>query len=161
MNGEPMTPELLANVPGGPELVAWFGYAPSFHDAEVLGLTLDRDGPCCSLRVHGFEMTREVDDSGHFICAKHVVVTFRLTDLLALELDDFNHQNALMGLTITRGLDAGYRLEMDGAHGLSGVIEARQVEITLEPGIPSGSQYLELARTSGQSRAARSSQAEG
>ncbi|CAN5353152.1 hypothetical protein BH10PSE3_BH10PSE3_37790 [soil metagenome] len=134
-----MTPELLADVPGGPELAAWFGYAPGFHDAEVLGLTLDRDGPRCSLRVHGFEMTREIDEGGYFVRAKHVVVTFHLTDLLALELGDFNHQNALMSLTITRGLEASYRLELDGAYGLSGLIEARQVTIELEPGAPSGS----------------------
>ena len=39
-----MTPALLQNVPGGPELIEWFGgYAPRFHDAEVLGLTLDRE----------------------------------------------------------------------------------------------------------------------
>jgi hypothetical protein len=136
-----MTPELLANVPGGPELIAWFGYAPRFHDAEVLGLTLDRDGPRCSLRVHGFEMTREVDEAGYFVCAKHVVVVFHLTDLRVLELNDFNHQNALMGLTITREPDAGYRLELDGAHGLSGVMQGRQLEIELEPGVPPDSQY--------------------
>jgi len=144
-----MTPELLANVPGGPELIAWFGYAPSFHDAEVLGLALDREGPHCSLRIHGFEMTPKIDESGYFVCTKHVVVTFQITDLLTLELEDFNHQNALMGLMITRGLDAGYRLEIDGAHGLSGVIEGRQMEIELKPGIPPGSQYLALARATG------------
>jgi hypothetical protein len=106
-------------------------------------------------------MTAEVDESGYFVCAKHVVVTFRLTDLLALELGDFNHQNALMGLTITRGLDAGYRLELDGAYGLSGVIEGRQMEIELEPGIPPDSQYLALARAPGQGHPARPREPEG
>ena len=141
-----MTPELLRSVPGGPELIQWFGYAPRFHDAEVLGLTLDREEPRCSLRVHGFEMTSEIDSAGYFICAKHATVTFDLIDLTALEIADFNGQNALMGLTIERGLDGGFRLELDPAYGLSGTIEARRLEISFEPGIPAGSQYLKLAQ---------------
>lgn len=156
-----MTPELLRNVPGGPELVAWFGYAPSFHDAEVIGLALERDGPRCSLQVHGFEMTDEIDENGYFVCAKHVVVIFHLTDLLAVEVDGFNHQNALMDLTIKRGLDTSYRLELDGAYGVSGVIEGRHMEIELKPGIPPGSQYLTLARAPGQGRPAHSLKPEG
>jgi len=148
-----VTPELLRNVPGGPELIQWFGgYAPRFHDAEVLNLTLDREEPRCSVRVHGFEMTSEVDSGGYFVCIKHATVTFHLIELMALELADFNGQNALMGLTITRNLDNGFRLEFDPAFGLSGTIEARRLEISIEPGIPPGSQYLGLAHTSGQGR---------
>jgi hypothetical protein len=144
-----VTPALLQNVPGGPELIEWFGgYAPRFHDAEVLGLTLDREGARCSLRVHGFEMTSEVDGRGYFVCKRHAVVTFALVGLTALELADFAEQNALMGLTIDRNDDGGFRLELDPANGLSGSIEARTLEISIEPGIPPGSQYLGLARGS-------------
>jgi hypothetical protein len=137
--------DLLDGVPGGRELVDWFGgYAPRFHDAEVLGLTLDRERATCSIRVHGFEMTGDVDAKGFYICTKHVVVTFLVGDLTELELADFGMQNALMGLSIDRGLDGQFRLELDPANGLSGVIEGRTLEITIEPGIPPGSQYLEL-----------------
>ena len=63
-----MNIDLLNRVPGGPELVEWFGYAPCFHDAEVLCVTLDReDYASCSIRVHGFEMTNEVDTNGFFV----------------------------------------------------------------------------------------------
>jgi hypothetical protein len=82
--------DLLNRVPGGPELVEWFGYAPRFHDAEVLGVTLDREDATCSLRVHGFEMTSSVDENGFYVCTKHVVVTFLVRDLTELELDGFN-----------------------------------------------------------------------
>ncbi|WP_168074621.1 Imm50 family immunity protein [Caulobacter sp. SSI4214] len=148
-----MTPELLRNVPGGPELVAWFGYAPRFHDAEVLSVILDRDEPRCSLRIHGFEMTSEVDAQGFFVCTKHTIVTFHLIDLLNIELSGFNGQNAVMDLSISRGLDAGFRMVIDDAWGLAGTIEARQLEIELQPGIPAGSQYAKPGAITGQGRA--------
>jgi hypothetical protein len=31
---------IYADVPGGLELLAWFGHVPSFHDAEIVSLTL-------------------------------------------------------------------------------------------------------------------------
>ena len=136
--------DVLNSVPGGRELMAWFGYAPRFHDAEVLGVILDREGATCALRVHGFEMTSEVDPKGFFVCTKHVVATFRVGDLTELELDDFGSQNALMGLSISRGTDGVFRLEVDPANGLGGVISGRTLTITMEPGIPAGSQYLKL-----------------
>jgi hypothetical protein len=137
--------ELLSQVPGGQELLAWFGgYAPRFHDAEVLGLTLDREGATCALRVHGFEMTNEVDANGFFICTKHAVVTFVVGWLAELELHDFGDQNALMGLAITRDEQARFRLELDPANGLSGVIVGHTLRIAIEPGMPAGSQFLKL-----------------
>ena len=140
-----MNIDLLNRVSGGHELLEWFGgYAPHFHDAEVLGLTLDRQGATCSVKVHGFQMTKEVDAKGLYVCTKHVVVTFLVGELTELELSDFGSQNALMGLSIARGLDGQFRLELDPANGLSGIIEGRTLEIAIEPGIPPGSQYLRL-----------------
>jgi Immunity protein 50 len=136
--------DLLNEVPGGRELVDWFGYAPRFHDAEVLGVTLDREGGTCALRVHGFEMTSEVDAKGYFVCAKHVVVTFIVGGLTAMELSDFNHQNALMGLAIARDADDGFRVSLDAAYGLDGFVAGATLRVSLEPGIPAGSQYLKL-----------------
>jgi hypothetical protein len=137
--------ELLNKVPGGHELLTWFGgYAPRFHDAEVLGLTLDREGATCALRVHGFEMTSEVDPKGFFVCTKHAVVTFFIGGLAELELYDFNDQNALMELAVTRDAERRFRLELNSSYGLSGVIVGQTLRIAIEPGIPPGSQYLKL-----------------
>ena len=145
-----MNIDLLNCVPGGPELVAWFGYAPRLHDSEVLRVVLDRDGDSCSIRVHGFEMTNEVDANGYFICAKHAVVTFLFHDLTEVSLEGFNHQNAVMGICVERGLDQQFRMEIDPAYGLGGIVEGRSLEISLEPGIPSGSQYLRPGEATGQ-----------
>jgi len=32
------------DIPGAADVIAWFGYWPHFHDAEVLSITLDRSG---------------------------------------------------------------------------------------------------------------------
>ena len=137
-----MNIELLNSVAGGAELLEWFdGHAPRFHDAEVLSIAFDRAGPTCTLRVHGFEMTSAVNADGFYILKNHAVVTFRIEEVTAMQLDDFNHQNALMGLSIVRASNDAFRVELDPAYGLSGSIEGRSLTISLEPGAPPGSQY--------------------
>jgi Immunity protein 50 len=136
----------VGDIPGGPKLLQWFaGRMPSFHDAEVLSLTLDRGTASAILRVHAFEMTSEVDARGYFNCTRHVVVVFKLTCIGMMELDGFNHQNALDGLKISRTDDGEIRLDLEPAYGLGGFIQARELEIGIEPGIPAGSQYLRPA----------------
>lgn len=137
-----MNVELLNTVPGGPELVEWFdGHAPRFHDAEVASIAFDRVGPTCLLRVHTFKVASALEPGGRYVFEGHVVVTFRIDAITGMKLDDFNHQNALMGLSIVRGADEGFRLELDPAYGLSGFVEGRFLSITIQSGIPAGSQY--------------------
>ncbi len=137
-----MNIELLNAVPGGPELVEWFdGHAPRFHDAEVTSIAFDRTGPTCLLRVHGFKVSRAVKPDGPYVFKGHAVVTFRIDEVTEMQLDGFNHQNALMGLSIAHGPNEGFRVELDPAYGLSGFVEGRSLSIAIEPGIPPGSQY--------------------
>lgn len=149
-----MSAAIIGGIPGGPELLQWFeGRMPSFHDAEVLGLSLDRASACAILNVHAFEMTSEVDDRGYFVCTRHVVVTFKLSRISRIELDGFNHQNALDALEVSRTGDGEIRVDLDPAYGLGGFIQARELEISITPGIPVGSQYARVARDSGTSSA--------
>jgi hypothetical protein len=135
-------PELLGEIAGGPQLLEWFGgHAPSFHDAEVLTLALDRENARCNLRIHAFSMTPEVDDRGFFITKNHVVAAFRFEGVFDLELMDFNEQNAIYSLSLSRTASHHLRLEMEPAYGLNGFIEATQLNIELEPGIPQKSIY--------------------
>ena len=134
--------DLLKGVPGGPELIAWFGgRVPRFHDAEIVELVLERTQSRCRLKVHAFVPTPELDAKGCFVCTKHVIVTFQLTDVCELELTGFNHQNAILGLSLSRQPNGNLLLELDPAYGLGGAIEAGSVEISLEPGIPHDSIY--------------------
>jgi hypothetical protein len=130
------TAAFLGEIPGGSQLLEWFGYAPRFHDAEVLTVTLDREGPRCTIAIHGFEMTPEVDSDGYFILTKHVVVSFHLEGVSLLELGGFAEQNYLMGLSLSRTGDGQFRLELDPCGGLGGCVEARAMSIAIEPGKP-------------------------
>jgi hypothetical protein len=80
-----------------------FGEWPSFHDAEVLTMHLDRagaDGPVLEACVHVFRMTREVDARGRYALTHHTKVTLRFINILLRQLHGFNDQNSLSGLDI-------------------------------------------------------------
>ena len=134
-------------VPGGQELVQWFGQVPSFHDAEILSLDLRRQGQS-ALRLHCW--STKIRQDGFWVHDKHAVVTFTLEGVVDLQLDEFNHQNVIHGLILRRAPDRpdrrGYmalgplpediEIEIEPCYGMNGWIRARSVAITLEPGKP-------------------------
>lgn len=85
-----------------------YGHFPTFHDAEIIDISLDRnttpseDFPTVSLcfKLHGWEMTSELTESGHYKLVKHHLITFRFDGVDQVDLRHFNHQNALFGLQI-------------------------------------------------------------
>ena len=120
----------------------WFGgRVPSFHDAEVVTLALDRERSGCGIRIYTFEMTPDVDTKGFFVLKNHLVVCFRLLEVVNLEVGEFNHQNVIAGLSLSRTTDRSFRLEMEPCYGLFGFVEARTMLIELEPGKPEGGVY--------------------
>ena len=140
-----------SSVVGGDELLAWFGQVPTFHDAEIVSLSLNRVG-ASELRIHGWVMTDDVDPRGSFVLNKHAVVSFKFTDIMDLQLDGFSRQNVIAGLVLQRATDrdrAGYyalpeeegdiEVELLPCYGLDGFIRAKKIEIAFEPGRP-GSQ---------------------
>lgn len=139
--------ELLKELPGGLDLIAWFdGHVPSFHDAEVVELVLDRTESKCRLKIHGFRTTPDLDNEGYFVSVKHVVVTLQLTHVTELKLEDYNHQNVIGGLGLARKQNGHILLTLEPCYGLWGEIEALSLEISLAPGVPPDSIYV--ARTS-------------
>jgi hypothetical protein len=144
--------ELLNKVPGGPELIAWFGKVAHFHDAEILQLHLDRSGQS-HLHIHTWHMTNTTDERGFFVLEKHVVVTLTFEEITGLKLEGFSGQNVIFGLEVTRygsGNDYlgktfrssaepnkdDYTVVMDHCFGLSGVICSRKLSIGFAPGAP-------------------------
>jgi Immunity protein 50 len=82
-----------------------FGRWPSFHDAEIISIHLDRsgqDGPTLEAKIHVFEMTSRVDAKGHYVLKNHTLVTFRFSRILMGEIKWFNHQNVMAGLNIEK-----------------------------------------------------------
>jgi len=128
-------PVEIKEISGAAELHDSFGYWPNFHDAEIINLHLNRKGSS-SLRVHTWEMTKEVDEKGYYVLAKHVVVEFILETVSDLSLNGFSHQNVISGLEIAK-TDSGFRLTPYDCYGLAGTIEAASVSLRLTPGKPS------------------------
>jgi Immunity protein 50 len=127
-------PVEISRIQRASELEEWFGYWPSFHDAEVTGLHLNRKGSS-SLRVHTWEMTKEIDDKGFYVLAKHIVVEFVFEAVCGLSLNGFNQQNVIFGLVIDK-TDSGFRVTLDDCYGLAGSIEAENISLRLTPGKP-------------------------
>jgi len=107
--------EFPADVPGASDLFAWFGSWPTFHDAEVRSVHLNREGPS-RIRVG----------------TKQGVVTFVFGGVSELALNGFNGRNALSALTLTQN-PQGYTLELWPGHGISGTITARSVRVEFAP----------------------------
>ena len=131
------TPE----IPGAAEVIAWFGYWPTFHDAEVLSIVLNRSGESLVV-IHDWETTPEIDPSGYFLQAKQAVVTFRMEGfpldvygITRTEIACFNHQNVLSSAAVTKTQDC-YELALDGIFGVGGSIFCERMSVTLEPGVP-------------------------
>jgi hypothetical protein len=129
-------------ISGVDEVVAWFGRWPTFHDAEVLSITLERPGHA-RVSIHAFEKTAEVDVSGHYILTKHTTVTFSFegfpldqSGLTNIKIEDFNHQNVLSSAAVNK-IAGGYELILDGCYGVTGVIIGECMTVSVQPGIPS------------------------
>jgi hypothetical protein len=133
-------PDWLASIPGANEVIAWFGYWPSFHDAEVTLIELARSDPS-RVDVHAFESTEEINAKGQYVSRNHAVVSFLVGGIQELTLTGFNHQNVLSGLRLAR-VEEGYQLTLEGCYGIDGVITAESLRIALRPSVPPDSQYL-------------------
>ena len=57
-----------------------------------------------------------------------------------VRLEWFNHQNVLMNAFITQ-VPEGYQLELEGIFGVSASFVCKKLSVSLEPGIPAGSNY--------------------
>jgi hypothetical protein len=147
-----MSPEgsIYDTVPGGAELVRWFGQVPTFHDAEILALDLRRRS-ASSLKIHGWISTGRISRDGTSELDKHAVVTFAIESVMDLKLDGFSPQNVINGLVLRRAavrpdrrpflsldpLPEDVEIELEPSFGLEGFVRARSVSITFVPGKPS------------------------
>jgi hypothetical protein len=99
-------------IKGSEKLLEIFGYWPSFHDAEIINLHLWRGNvdseknlyqfPVLTLDVHHWELTNQVDAKGYFVLQHHTRTTLTFSDVQTVQLNDFNHQNAILDLSIKR-----------------------------------------------------------
>ena len=97
------------------------------------------------MKVHTFETTSDVDESGQYVSVKHVSVNFILQNLADIDLRGFNLQNVISGLELQKA-DDGYELTLCGCYGLEGWLRFEGLRIVLEPGIPEGNIYAKYLR---------------
>lgn len=108
----------METIPGGSEVVAWFGGWPEFGDAEVLEVRLVRRGPSL-LRISA--MAGEGENYGAPF--KHAVFDFTLRDMIDVNLEGFSHQNVVGGLTLHQATDQPVHPSLLGIGLVRGEVE--------------------------------------
>ena len=130
----------IPTIPGADHLINLFGYWPTFHDAEVKWLRLDRGdvssgaGPVLEMAVHCFEMTRDITPSGRYALRKHTLAHFRFHEVMDVHLENFNRQNAISGLDIVPESNPDwehpyFQVTIQGGYGVSGSFHAVSAEV--------------------------------
>jgi hypothetical protein len=117
---------------GAEQVAAFFGGWPSFHDAEVLQLSLVRDG-ISKLVLSAACYSVQTDENGIYRREGHVLVTFSLECVVDLHLEDFRPHNVLSSLTLEQR-DGPVALTLQPNDGLAGRITCKRVLVSLEPG---------------------------
>lgn len=114
-------------------ILSAFGYWPSFHDAEVHRLELDRgirpSLPSLTLTIHAFDTDGTVDEKGYYRIRTSVLVTLRFDAVEDLELRDFGVQNVLSVLVLELQRDGRIAVELGQCYGVAGVFTCSQLEV--------------------------------
>jgi hypothetical protein len=85
------------------KLLEMFSGWPSFHDAEVIGIELNREGPnppVLTLNIYVFSLSSALNEQGHFVKSREAIVTFEFFGVGLDHIDGFNAQNVLSSLRI-------------------------------------------------------------
>lgn len=133
-----------SSIAGSQKITTIFGYWPSFHDAEILELHFLRgnvkpekkiyDFPCLTLKIHLWELTKEVNAKGFLVLRYHTLAMLRFTDVFEFQMQGFNHQNAIMSLSIrcetrSNGPSPYFVVGIDPAFGMGSSFECLGIEI--------------------------------
>jgi hypothetical protein len=125
-----------------------FGNWPSFHDAEVLSVRLDRDndghddGPTLEAVIHVHRMTSQIDSRGYYVAKDHTLVTLRFNRVDDLELHDFNAQNVLFELRVEDLSELGqedihFDVVFRSSYGISAHFVCREIKVvSATPWVP-------------------------
>jgi Immunity protein 50 len=120
--------QLPAELSGKDGVVQSLGRWPNFADAEIIRLTLNREGESV-LRIRTAEPNTPA-----------AVVDFVLEGIADLELADFSVQNVISSLGIAQNArkdgEQVLRLTLGACFGLSGWIEAKRIRVQLAAGNP-------------------------
>jgi hypothetical protein len=119
------------NIEGTNCLIDWFGYWPDFHDAEVLELLLSRESTS-HIKLHFWNTSSETNTDGTYKTNNDAIVTITMTDITDTDLQNFNHQNVIESLQLSK-TEEGIKLELSPCYGVTGYIIATAVKFSIEP----------------------------
>lgn len=128
-------------------VLEWFGFWPSFHDSEVISINLHRSlrgeekGPILSVCLYTFQMTSELVENSFYKLIKNCVIELEFESIDSLEIEGFNHQNALdcIEFSETKNLlgSSVISVVFNSAYGVGFDFICSKVRVvSLIPGIP-------------------------
>jgi hypothetical protein len=134
---------LFASLPGGQELIDWFGFWPDFHDGELDAFELRNGDGLLAIRT----FTLSKDPDGFAVIDRRAVVTLRLHGVTGVKLE--GNANSIIGALVVRRLPAtpeqsawetclgpvagDIEIAFDTAFGLFGSIYAKELTFELRP----------------------------
>jgi hypothetical protein len=136
--------DIASLIVGSDKLSSIFDRWPSFHDAEILELHIQRgridtdakvyEFPLLTVKIHLWLMTNDVDQKGYYVSTKHTLVTMRFYDVDNLKMEGFNHQNAIFGLGIEqKNRDEGptpyFAVDFEPSFGIDATFTCLRIEI--------------------------------
>jgi hypothetical protein len=78
------------------------------------------------LKIYLWEMTKEVDEEGWIVLAKHTLTEMRFRNVERLELSNFNYHNCIMEMT--------FGMEPENLHPIGGGRKPPMITVEIEPG---------------------------
>lgn len=146
--------KIESSIAGSEKLTGIFGYWPSFHDAEVHELHFLRGDvnpekgvykfPILTLKIHLWALTNEIDSKGFYVLRNHTLTTLKFEDVMEFEMGGFNHQNAMLSLSIKEnpprkgGLPC-FAVTITEAFGMGASFECSRIEVVeASPSTPEG-----------------------
>jgi Immunity protein 50 len=125
---------MVPEIHGADSVVAWFGQWPSFHDAEILSVHINRSG-LSVIRIHTWNLSTRVDRTGHFVRERQAILVFEFAGIKTLRLhgEDADTQNVIQGLDIER-TEEGHRFKLSPCYGMAGEMTVEQLAVRVEPG---------------------------
>jgi hypothetical protein len=136
--------EIATLIIGSEKLTSIFGRWPSFHDAEVHELTLQRtqtdpntqvcESTVLTAKLHLWLMTNEIDPKGYYILTKHTLATMKFYDVDDFKMEGFNQQNVIFGLRIEQktredGSTPYFAVDFDPSFGIDATFTCLRIEI--------------------------------
>lgn len=133
------TKKAMPDIQNSQALTTIFGEWPSFHDAEVVSISLNRHfrkGASLEATIHLWQMTSEVDAKGYFVSKNSTLTVLRFDDIVLELLEGFNHQNVLSELLISEIAPAAegnagceYEVVFNPSFGCGAVFNCRSIQV--------------------------------